>query len=633
MILALSRTLAVVVAALVLAPSAARGAGEPAGGTSSPAGDASSVAALERQGVREIVVRRRPGVDRDDRARLRADADVALRSTLRLPDTEVVTAERGDLADALAALNNDPDVVYAEPDAPVRAATTDPYWPLQWSLSNVGGKVGGQAGIGDADIDAEGAWLQGVSGDGQRVAVVDSGVVLAHDDLIDRIATNPGELPGTLNVDDDANGLVDDIRGWDWYSRDNNPADANGHGTHVSGTIVAARDGVGVSGVAHQAHVLALRALGPNGSGSSSDVAEAFDYAGALGVRVVNASLSSPSLSIAQRVAIDGHPNTLYVIAAGNDGHDNESSPSYPCVLTAPNVICVGATDNRDVLASFSNWGNASVDLFAPGVSIASDFLSPSYVQMSGTSMAAPHVSGTLALMLEAAPTLTAAQLKQALLGSAEPRSPLSGRAVTGARLNAAAAVQAAYTLSGQAIPVADGDFDGVGDGADNCPTADNTPQADSDADGRGDACDPPPPATVAAVAVAAPATPAAAATQAAAPAPALTRLEVVRSVATLCRTGSTRCTPTPALVTYRLDRAATVTLELQRRTCQGGECRYKTAATIRSSAHKGANTVMIGASGATRRLAGGTYRVRIVASAGARRSRVATGAFRVRRP
>jgi subtilisin family serine protease len=451
---------------------------------------------LEREGVREIIVKRRRGLDREARAELRADADVRLEKTLRLPATEIVRADPGELTEALDALDRNPDVVYAEPNGRVRAATADTWWSELWGLDNGGRAILGQTGTIDADIDAPEAWALGTTGAAQTVAVVDSGVNAAHPDLTGQMATNPGESGAgreTNGIDDDHNGLADDHRGWDWVADDNDPDDGNRHGSHVAGTIAARRDTQGIVGVAPDARVLALRVLGADGWGWLSDIAEAFDYAGDLGVPIVNASLGGTSYSKSMLDAIVAHPNTLYVVAAGNSSVSNDSSPHYPCALGPTNVVCVGATDNRDARASFSNWGATTVDLFAPGDDVLSANKAGAadpWIYLSGTSMATPHVAGALALMRAAAPTLDAAQLKAALLSGVDALAALNGRAVTGGRLNAAAAVADAGIAAGRPAPPGDSDVDGFADGVDNCPAQYNPSQADSDGDGTGNACD-----------------------------------------------------------------------------------------------------------------------------------------------
>ena len=393
----------------------------------------------------EIIVERAPGLTASERADLRADAGVRLERTIGLPRVEVLAARSGDRAEALAELRADPDVVWAEPNLPRTAATTDALFSSLWGLDNTGQFIGGVA---DADIDAPEAWAT-TKGAGVTVGVVDSGVLLTHPDLVP--AANGGEQGTdglgadrrTNGVDDDANGKVDDWRGWDWIGLDNDPTDLHGHGTHVSGTVAAIEDTGGVVGVAPQAQTLALRVLNASGSGSTASSAAAFDYAGDLGLRVVNASIGSDGASFAERNAIQAHPQTLYVVAAGNAARDNDVQPTYPCAYPEPNVLCVGATDDADARASFSNAGATSVDLFAPGASIRSSTFDGGWGWMSGTSMASPHVAGAAALLFADDPTLTAAEAKQALMSTVDPLPGLAGLAVTGGRLNAAAALAA----------------------------------------------------------------------------------------------------------------------------------------------------------------------------------------------
>jgi subtilisin family serine protease len=386
----------------------------------------------------EIIVKRAPGLSTAEQADLRTDAGVKHVETLPLARTEVVKAAPGEQAEALAALNADPDVVYAEPNGTVHALSAA-FWPEQWALENDGSYWGGVAG---ADISAVDAWTLS-KGAGVTVGVVDSGITFNHQDLDGQVAGNPGEIAGN-GLDDDGNGLVDDSRGWDWVEDDNSPDDAAGHGTHVSGTIAA--KAVNVSGVAPEAKVMPLRALNAAGRGSEAAVASAFDYAGKVGLKVVNASLGGDySETIAEAIA--AHPHTLYVVAAGNAGADDDDpgDAEFPCALTLANVVCVGASDESDRPAGFSNFGAQNVDLFAPGVDILSTYKtsSSSYAVMGGTSMASPHVAGAAALVAAANPGASASQIKSALLGSVDHPSALAGLSVTGGRLNAYAAVTA----------------------------------------------------------------------------------------------------------------------------------------------------------------------------------------------
>ena len=373
-----------------------------------------------------------------------------------------------------------------------------------------------------ADIGAQGAWALS-TGVGQTLAVVDTGATFSHPDLQGSYGTNPGETGtdalghdrATNHIDDDHDGYVDDARGWDFMDcaasceddptpgPDNDPTDGdttyNGHGTHVTGTIAARSNGIGIVGVAPSAKVLPLRALGIAGSGPMSGIANAFALAGDLHIPIVNASLGGPDVQVVED-AIAAHPNTLYVVAAGNAGADDDVMGNYPCSYPEANIICVGATDDTDAPASFSNYGATTVDLFAPGVRILSTVPGPdAYDYYDGTSMATPHVAATLALMRARNPSLTAAQLKAKLLASVTPGRALHGLSVTGGRLDAAAAVAAATPDPN------DPDGDGIPTAGDNCPNVANPGQVDSDGDGVGNACDatpygppaatPPPPA------------------------------------------------------------------------------------------------------------------------------------------
>jgi len=420
----------------------------------SPASASASVPIRPDSTTRELIVARAPNLAASERQRVRVDAGVKHLRNLRLPNTELVSVPASRLAATLAELNANPDVRFAEPNTPVYAHSDDPSWATQWALENTGQTVNGNRGTPDADIDAPAAWAHS-TGTGQSIAVVDTGTTFGHQDLQGQLAGNPGETGGgkeTDGVDDDRNGLVDDYRGWDFVQNDNDPSDGHSHGTHVTGIIAAAKDNrLGIAGVAPNAKVLPLRALADNGSGTSSDIAEAFDLAGDLGIGVVNASLGGVgSLSgwgVVAR-AIEAHPQTIYVISAGNGGSDdvgddNDTTPTYPCALPAANIICVGATGFNDERTDFSNYGAKSVDLFAPGRSIRGPAMAcvSCYQYRLGTSAAAPQVAATVALMRTANPALDAAALKAAVLGSVDVREDLEGTSVTDGRLNSNQAV------------------------------------------------------------------------------------------------------------------------------------------------------------------------------------------------
>jgi subtilisin family serine protease len=385
--------------------------------------------------AQNIIVKREPGLSSAERADVRKDAGVKLVDTLSLPNTEVVRPRR-DTEDSLAALKADPDVAYAELDRHIGVLSTDTYFSQLWALQNTG-QFGGIAG---KDMSVPLAW-QTSTGTGVLVAVVDTGVDASLADLAGQLAGNPNEIPDN-GIDDDGNGFVDDTQGWDFVANDNDPDDENDHGTHVTGTLAAAADnGIGIAGVAPGAKVLPVRALDSRGSGFDSTIAEAFDYAGDMGARIVNASLGGAGTSKTLTDAMARHPNTLYVVAAGNNNVDTDQKPYAPCTSPAANVVCVGASNNRDERAWFSNYGRTTVDLFAPGVQILSLWAGGGYMSLEGTSMAAPHVAGEAALALAADPTVSTAQLKADLIASADPVDDFGAISVAGGRADAAAAV------------------------------------------------------------------------------------------------------------------------------------------------------------------------------------------------
>lgn len=267
-------------------------------------------------------------------------------------------------------------------------------------------------------VGAPEAWAAGYTGQGILVAVVDTGVDLDHPDLIGSLYVNPGEIAGN-GIDDDGNGYVDDVSGYDFAGRDANPDDINGHGTHVAGTIAAGNNGFGATGIAPDATILPVRVLGDDGSGSTNAVAAGIRYAADLGADIINLSLGG-GYSRAIDAAIDyaQQLGSFIVAAAGNE---SAPVPSFPAQFsgTNENVISVGAFSSSGSLAGFSNdvGGSGSVQIDAPGVGIYSTYVGGRYASLSGTSMASPHVAGVAALALSANPNLTPEELRGLLVG------------------------------------------------------------------------------------------------------------------------------------------------------------------------------------------------------------------------
>lgn len=365
-------------------------------------------------------------------ARAQVGGELVTRYTL-VPELELLslTTSSQNTLQAAEALNRLVYVDFAESDIIVQASLLpdDPYFGSQWGLSAV---------------RAPQAWDITTGNSNEVVAVLDSGMDLSHPDLAANLWQNPGEIPND-GLDNDVNGYIDDIHGWDFAYRDNDPSDGLGHGTHTAGTIGAlGNNGLGVSGISWNVRLMPLKFLNDNGNGKVSDAVLALQYAIDQGVRVSNNSWGGYGFSQAMLAAIRnsqavGH---IFVAAAGNDGTDNDLRPFYPASYDPDNVISVAAITSSQILLSYSNFGATSVDLGAPGKDILST-IPGGYGNNSGTSMAAPHVAGVTALLVGLHPDWTYSQVREAILTTTHPLAALNGRSVTGGLLDTGAALQA----------------------------------------------------------------------------------------------------------------------------------------------------------------------------------------------
>lgn len=285
-----------------------------------------------------------------------------------------------------------------------------------WGLNNTGQANDNMShGLAGVDIGAIEAWKITTGQKKVIVAVVDTGLSQDNLDFIDNLWVNEGELNGVDGLDDDANGYVDDIHGWNFINETNSYQDNFGHGTHVSGVIGAmGNNSMGTVGVAWHASLMPLKALNDSGTGTLSQAVAAINYAIQMKAQIINCSWGSSVKSdlLEDVIQTASKAGILFVAAAGNNHYNNDLKPIYPASYNVDNVISVAAVDARGELGSFSNFGKKSVHIAAPGVSILST-VGKGVATMSGTSMAAPHVAGAAVLLLSEEPNLDAVALKK----------------------------------------------------------------------------------------------------------------------------------------------------------------------------------------------------------------------------
>ncbi len=326
---------------------------------------------------------------------------------------------------SMSVLSSDPNIEYIEksqtytisPVAINKETISDAKYSDQWGLKNTGKNSGGWFSRGKAgeDVNAEGAWAISKGSRTVRIAVIDTGVDFTHQDLKANMWTNELEANGIEGVDDDGNGYVDDIHGYDFANNDGDPSDGHGHGTHCAGNIGAKHDRSGVRGVMNDVELVGIKFLSDSGSGESEDAIESIEYAIKAGVHLMSNSWGGGEFSQALKDAIQAANDAgiVFVAAAGNSRADNDTRDSYPANYDIDNVISVGAMEGAGKRSSFSNYGDEKVHVFAPGSNILSTVPGNRYQKMSGTSMAAPLASGAIGLLLAENPNLTPLEVRE----------------------------------------------------------------------------------------------------------------------------------------------------------------------------------------------------------------------------
>lgn len=347
-------------------------------------------------------------------------------------------ASTGEIRDWLATI---PTVSSAQPDETVLLEwiPDDPQYPSMWPLEDSENSIATPEG----NIDAVAAWNRTTGSRSVIAAVLDTGVDYLHPDLRPNMWVNPGEIPGD-EIDNDENGFVDDIHGWNFIYGTSDPMDDHGHGTHVTGTIGAVgNNGVGVVGVNWEVSLMALKVLGAWGGGSNTGVIAALNYATMMkergaNIRVTNSSFGGSAWDGLLEAAITSARDhqIIFVAAAGNYSTNTDLAPFYPAGYRVANVVSVGASSTTDTLLGFSNYGRQTVELVAPGTSILSTLKGGGYGRKGGTSMASPHVAGTVALVAAMYPDTDYSEIISALLEGVDPAPAFATKTVSGGRLN-----------------------------------------------------------------------------------------------------------------------------------------------------------------------------------------------------
>lgn len=332
------------------------------------------------------------------------------------------------------------EIEYIEPNHSnyqLFAQPSDKKYSQQWGLK------------GEFGVNAENAWSITKGSKDFVIAVVDTGVDYNHPDLKNNMWTNDLELNGEAGVDDDGNGVIDDIYGYNAINDNGDPMDGQGHGTHCAGVIGATHNELGIAGVMAHAKIMAIKIFDDRGRTTLEGVLRGIDYAVKSGVKIMSNSWGGGEYSQALEDAIRSaeQAGILFIAAAGNGnwlgiGQNNDRKPVYPANYELDNIVSVGAIKSNGRKAFMSNYGEKTVHLFAPGVSVLSTYKGGGYLSLTGTSMAAPHASGVAGLIASIDPTMPMEQIKERLLQGIQSSNKLSGKAITGGFLNAFEAVR-----------------------------------------------------------------------------------------------------------------------------------------------------------------------------------------------
>jgi subtilisin family serine protease len=423
----------------------------------------------------EMIVKLHPGMEAGLMGDFAGDYGAKMVEKFDLP-TSMFKSFEGDLIriklpagisyqEATAAMQEDSRVAYAEPnlvytlddvqqgqDQQGQQPPRDPSSPNDldeklWGLNNTG-QTGGTAG---AHVSAKEAWaIQTGNGNdnGPLIAVIDTGIDYSHPDLAANMWTNPGEIPGD-GIDNDNNGVIDDVHGYNAYADSGDPMDGHSHGTHCSGTIAGVgNNGQGVTGVMQDANLMGVKIFSDSGSTSVDAIVRGIAYSAKMGADITSNSWGGGRRSEAIYDAFRTN-DALHVIAAGNSNYDNDARDNFPSNYDLDNIVAVAATNHNDQRASFSQWGATKVDVSAPGRDIYSTINGGGYASYSGTSMATPHVSGGAGLIMSEYPEASNEEVKNRLIFGSDRVDSLNDISVSDGRVNFAASLDNDTTAPG----------------------------------------------------------------------------------------------------------------------------------------------------------------------------------------
>ncbi|MBB6214107.1 RHS repeat-associated protein [Anaerosolibacter carboniphilus] len=351
---------------------------------------------------------------------------------------DVLETEEKDLNKLVQRLNKASEIEYIQPNykLTIVAASADPLFEQQWGLYNVGQEIGGEIGRAGVDINVLPAWNLTKGSREIVVGVLDSGIDVNHEDLKGNIYTNPGEIAGN-GIDDDGNGYIDDVHGWDFFNGDNSVYDGANfdmHGTAVAGVIAAQANGKGTIGVAPEVKIMPLKFIHGT-TGYTCDAIKAIEYAMSKGIKIINCSFGGSDNNYALKDSIE-NSGILFIAAAGNRGGDTLTHPTYPACFNLPNVLGVASINNEGVRSKFSGYGKY-IDIAAPGEQLLTTMPENNYGPFTGTSASTALVTGVAALLKSYEKNLNYREITDRIMNNAVVCNTLQGKVTSNGRMDA----------------------------------------------------------------------------------------------------------------------------------------------------------------------------------------------------